>query len=110
MATTNYKVLAQAAPSATSNTDIFTVGAGKQVVVSTLIVANRAAAAATFRIAIRPDAAVLSNVHYIAYDVTVGANDSTNLTLGLTLDAADVITVYASTANTTFSIFGAEIA
>ena len=109
MATTTYKVLAQAAPSATSNTDIYTVGAGKQTVMSTLIICNRSTAA-SFRIAIRPDGGTLANTHYIAYDVPVGANDSTTLTLGLTLDASDVVTVYASTANLTFSIFGAEIA
>jgi hypothetical protein len=109
MATTSYKVLAQAAPSATSNTDIYTVGAGKQTVVSTMIICNRAATAATYRIAIRTDGAVLANTHYIAYDVPIAANDSTTLTLGLTIDASDVVTVYASTANFTFSIFGAEI-
>lgn len=110
MATTTYKVLAQAAPAATSNTDIYTVGAGKQTVISTLVVCNRAATAATYRIAIRPDAATLANTHYIAYDVPINGSDSTTLTIGLTLDAADVITVYSSTANFTFSIFGAEIA
>lgn len=109
MATTSYKVLAQAAPSATSNTDIYTVGASKQTVVSTMIICNRAATAATYRIAIRTDGAVLANTHYIAYDVPIAANDSTTLTLGLTIDASDVVTVYASTANFTFSIFGAEI-
>jgi len=109
MATTTYKVLAQAAPSATSNTDIYTVGAGKQTVISTLVICNRAATAATYRIAIRPDAATLANTHYIAYDVSINGADSTTLTLGLTLDASDVVTVYASTANFTFSIFGAEI-
>jgi hypothetical protein len=39
----------------------------------------------------------------------VGASDSTTLTLGITLAATDVITVYASTANLTFSVFGSEI-
>lgn len=109
MATTTYKVLAQSAPTATTNTDIYTVGAGVQTVMSTLIVCNRAATSASFRIAIRPNGAALSNVHYIAYDVAIAANDSTTLTLGLTLDASDVVSVYASTANFTFSIFGAEI-
>jgi hypothetical protein len=78
-------------------------------VISTLIIANRAATTATFRIAIRPNAATLANEHYIAYDVTVGASDSTTLTLGLTLDAADVLTVYASNANLSFSAFGSEV-
>lgn len=109
MATTNYKVLAQNAPAATSNVDILTVGAGKQVVISTLVVCNRAATATTFRIAVRPDGAVLANTHYIAYDVPIAANDSTNLTLGITMDASDVLTVYAGSANLTFAAFGSEI-
>ena len=109
MATT-YKVLAQSAPSATTSTDIYTVPSATAAVVSTIVVANRAAAPATYRIAVRPDGAALANQHYIAYDVTVGASDSTTLTLGITLDAADVVTVYASTANLSFNVFGSEIA
>jgi hypothetical protein len=104
-----YKVLAQSAPSATTNTDIYTVGAGKSAVVSTIVVANRTTSTATYRIAIRPAGATLANQHYIAYDVTVGLSDSTTLTLGITLAATDVITVYASTANLSFNVFGSEI-
>jgi glucose-6-phosphate dehydrogenase assembly protein OpcA len=109
MATT-YKVLAQLAPSATTATTLYTVGSGKSAVISTLVVANRANTAATYRIAVRPAGATLANEHYMAYDVTVGANDSTTLTLGITLAATDVVTVYASTANLSFSAFGSEIA
>jgi glucose-6-phosphate dehydrogenase assembly protein OpcA len=106
---TVYKVLAQSAPSATTNTDIYTVPANTQTVVSTIVVANRAATAATYRIAVRLNGATLANQHYIAYDVAVGASDSTTITIGITLDPAEVITVYASTANLSFNIFGAEI-
>lgn len=109
MATT-YKVLAQSAPSATTNTDVYTVGAGKQTVISTITVCNRAASAATYRIAIRPDGATLANQHYITYDSTVPANDTISLTIGITVDASDVVTVYASTANLSFNLFGTEIA
>jgi len=63
----------------------------------------------TFRIAVRPDGAVLANTHYLAYDVAIAANDSTNLTLGITMDASDVLTVYAGSANLTFAAFGSEI-
>jgi hypothetical protein len=104
-----YKVLAQSAPSATTNTDIYTVGAGKQAIVSTITVANRSASARTYRIAIRPAGATLANQHYVAYDVTLAANDTTALTLGITLTATDVITVYASTTDLSFGIFGSEI-
>ncbi len=108
MATT-YKVLGQVAPSATTATTLYTVGAGKSTVVSTIAVCNRAATAATYRVAIRPAGAALANEHYIAYDSTLAANDSTMITIGVTLAATDVITVYASTANTSFSAFGSEI-
>jgi glucose-6-phosphate dehydrogenase assembly protein OpcA len=106
---TNYKVLGQSAPSATTATTLYTVPSATEAVVSSIVIANRDASSATYRIAIRPDGATLANEHYIAYDVTVGASDSTVLTLGITLDAADVVTIYASTANLSFSAYGSEI-
>jgi hypothetical protein len=106
---TVYKVLGQSAPSATTATTLYTVPSATSTVVSTLAIANRSATAATYRIAIRPAGATLANEHYIAYNVTVGASDSTTLTLGITLAATDVITVYASTADLTFNAFGSEI-
>ena len=105
-----YKVLGQSAPSATTNTDVYTVGAGKQTTISTITVCNRDSASATYRIAIRPNGATLANEHYIAYGSVVPANDSIFLTVGITVDAADVITVYSSSANLSFNIFGVEIA
>jgi hypothetical protein len=105
-----YKVLAQSAPSATTNTDAYTVGSGKSAVVSTITVCNRSATAATYRIAIRPLGATIANQHYVAYDATVAANDTISLTIGVTLAATDVVTVYASTANLSINLFGAEIA
>jgi hypothetical protein len=104
-----YKVLGQSAPSATTNTDVYTVGSGKQAIISTITVANRSASGRTYRIAIRPAGATLANQHYIAYDVALAANDTTALTLGVTLTATDVVTVYASTADLSFGIFGSEI-
>jgi len=41
--------------------------------------------------------------------VPVAGADSTTLTLGITLAATDVVTIYASTANTSFNLFGSEI-
>jgi hypothetical protein len=108
MATT-YKVLGQSNPSATTATTLYTVPSSTTVVVSTITVCNQAATAATFRIAVRPNAETLAAKHYVAYDSTVAANDTTALTLGITLDAADVITVYASSTTVSFNAFGSEI-
>jgi hypothetical protein len=106
---TVYKILGQSAPSATTDTDVYTVPAATETVISTIVVANRSTAQATYRIALRQDGVTIANTHYIAYGATVPANDSIALTFGLTINAADIVTVYASTADLTFSIFGSEI-
>ena len=106
---TIYKVLGQSAPGATTSTDLYTVPASTSSVISTVVIANRANTAATFRLSVRPAGATLANQHYLAFDVVVGANDSTTLTIGITLAATDVLTVYGSTANLSFSAFGSEI-
>ena len=108
MATT-YKTLAQAAPAATTRTTLYTVGASTSTVVSTVIICNQAASAATYRIAVSPAGAAVEAKHYIVYGATVAASDTTALTLGITLATTDVVRIYASTANLSFSLFGSEI-
>jgi len=85
------------------------VGAGKSTIISTISICNRGSTAGAFRIAIRPGGATLANQHYLAYDVPISALDTTYLTLGMTLAATDVVTVYASSANFSVSLFGSEI-
>ena len=106
---TIYKVLGQSAPSATTDTTLYTVPSATDAVVSTIVVCNRSASARTYRIAVRPAGASIANQHYLAYDVAIAANDSTALTLGITLDATDVITVRASTGDLSFTAFGSEL-
>ena len=106
---TTYKVLGQVAPSATTATTAYTVPSATQAVVSTIAVANRGASSATYRIAIRIAGSALSNEEYIAYDTAITANNSTMITIGITLGATDVITVYASTADLSFNVFGSDI-
>jgi glucose-6-phosphate dehydrogenase assembly protein OpcA len=106
---TNYKVLGQSAPAATTATALYTVPSATEAIISTIVVANRAAAAKSYRIAIRPNGDTLANQHYLAYDVAIAANDSTALTLGITVDAADVVEVYASAADLSFTAFGSEL-
>ena len=108
MATT-YKVLGQVNPSATTATTLYTVPASTQTIVSTLTVTNQTATAGTYRISLRVAAAADNAKQYIAYDVSLPGNASDTLTLGVTLGAADVITVYASAATFSFNAFGSEI-
>lgn len=106
---TAYKVLGQSAPAATTATTLYTVPAATATVVSTLTVTNRATTSATFRVAVRPAGATLANSHYVVFDASISANSMVGLTLGLTLAATDVVTVFASSADITFSAFGSEI-
>jgi hypothetical protein len=106
---TSYKVLGQSNPSATTATSLYTVPAATQAIVSTITVCNQAATAATYRIAVRVAGASLTASQYIAYDVSLPGNASDTLTLGVTLGATDVITVYASTATMSFNAYGSEL-
>lgn len=105
-----YKVLGQSNLTAETPTDVYTVPSATETVISTIIIANLAAAANTFRLSIRPNGATQTDAMYLAYDVPIAANDSTTLTLGITLDAADVVTAYSgASADLTVSVFGTEI-
>lgn len=107
--TITYKVLGQLNPTLTTATNIYTVSSGISAVVSTINVCNQANAAATFRVAVRPLGAALSAVHYISYETSLPAYDSISLSIGITLAATDIITVYASSSTVSFSVFGSEI-
>tara|TARA_R110000803_G_C11742469_1_gene291248 strand:- start:147 stop:476 length:330 start_codon:yes stop_codon:yes gene_type:complete len=104
-----YKVLGQNDLAATTDTDVYTVPASTEAVISTIIIANRTTSSESFRIAIRPAGATIADQHYIAYGVSIAANDSTTLTLGLTLATTDVVTVWASAVDLSVNVFGTEI-
>jgi hypothetical protein len=108
MAGTVYKTLGQLAPSVTTLTDLYTVPAATSAVCSTLVVCNRGVST-TFRIAVRPTGASILDQHYLVYDATVNQYDSVFLTLGVTLAATDVVSVYAGTSTCSFSLFGSEL-
>jgi hypothetical protein len=104
----SYKVLGQIEGQANS-INLYTVPSATDAVISTIIVCNRAAAAKTYRIMVRPDNESLATKHYLAYDVPIAANDTTALTLGIALNAGDKLDVYSSDNNVSFSAFGTEI-
>jgi hypothetical protein len=110
MATTTYKTLGQAAPAATTSTDLYTVPAATSAIISTITVANRAATDATFRISQSLTGAALDNKDYLVYDATVPASGFITLTLGITMAATDKLRVYASSADISFNAFGTELA
>tara|TARA_B100001113_G_scaffold313237_1_gene278133 strand:+ start:1144 stop:1473 length:330 start_codon:yes stop_codon:yes gene_type:complete len=104
-----YKILGQANPAATTDTEVYKVGSGKQAIVSSITLANISGSAITYRVRIAIDDAGADNKQYLAYDSSIPANDSVILTVGVTLDADDSINVYASDTNLACNVFGVEI-
>ena len=104
-----YKILGQVADASANDVELYLVGAGKEAVVSTIIVCNRESSANTFRIATKDDNSAVGNQDYIAYDTNIDANDTIALTLGITLETGAEISVGASDANVTFQAYGTEI-
>lgn len=102
------KVLGQSNPSATTLTTLYTVPAATSTVCSSLTICNRSATATSFRVAIRPSGASISDEHYLYYDVTIAGNDTFIATIGITLATTDVVSVYATLATLSFQLYGQE--
>lgn len=106
----SYKVLGQAKPSAATATTLYTVptGSGNYAVVSSLVISNITADVTDVRVAIRPAGAALENKHYIIYGNGVSPYGTQVFTIGITLGADDVVTVYDSNGKCSFNLFGSE--
>lgn len=103
------KILGQADLAATSLTDVYTVPASTEAVISTITIANRAAASATFRLSVAVGGAADTNAQYLYYDITLAGNATFAATLGITLATTDVVRAFASSTNLSVNIFGVEI-
>lgn len=107
--TTALRVLGQLAPAAATPDDLYPVPGATQVLGSSIMVCNRSATATKFRVSVRPAAAAQADEHYIYYDTPISGFNTFEAKLGLTLGALDVVTVYATDATLSFSLFGQEI-
>ena len=103
-----YKILGQVSDASLNDVELYLAN-GVETIVSTIIVANRASAAKTFRIATKTDNSAVADTDYVAYDTSIAANDTITLTLGITLEDGAEISVGSSDANVTFQAYGTEI-
>ena len=106
---TVYKTLGQSSPSATTETALYTVPAATSAIASSIVVCNRSSVLSTFRVSVAVGGGATANKDYIYYDLPIGANDTFIATVGLTLATTDVVRVYASNTNLSFSLYGSEI-
>ena len=106
----NYKILGQAHPAGTAETDVYTVPSATQAIISTLSITNVTGSSSSARVWLRIAGASTAHVNSILFDVPIGANSVAAFTLGLTLGATDVVTVKSGTGGSlTFQLFGSEI-
>lgn len=102
------KTLGQLAPSATTETDLYTVPAATTAAVSSISICNRGGSDTTFRLSCSVTGGATANKDYLYYDTTVPANDTFVATIGITIGATDKIRAYAGNGNLSFSAFGVE--
>jgi hypothetical protein len=97
-------ILGKAALAAGTNTNLYTVPAGK-VTTANINLCNRTSASVTVRIAIR--STVQTDADYIEYDTTLPANGVLERT-AIVLAAGEIITVYASADGVSARVHGFE--
>lgn len=102
------KNLIQTALAATTLTDLYDVPAATSTVVSSVVVCNRGGTIATFRLAVALAGASDASEQYLYYEQPIEPNDTFIATIGMTLQATDVIRGFASNANISMNGFGVE--
>jgi len=106
---TTYKVLGQVEYDGTGEDTLYTVPASTQAVCSTLAVCNKNAANQTFDVRLKVNNAADDDKQLLIFEAPVLSKDTLFITVGLTLNAGDVLTVKSSSTDVTFQLFGTEL-
>lgn len=104
-----YKTLSQTKPSAATLIDAYTNPVLKQTVISTITVCNQSATPTAYRISVAVAALADTAKQYLFYDTPIAGNETQTLTLGLTMQATDVLRVYNTLATVSFCLFGVQL-
>lgn len=102
-------ILGQQAPSAGVLTDLYTVPNGVQVVISSVVICNRGAGAATFRLSAAKNGAADAPAFALYFDTPIGPGETFIANVAATLSQTDKIRCQADTATLSFNCFGSEV-
>lgn len=108
---TSYKVLGQSVGTAglSTYTTLYTVPANTETIISTISVCNRSTVNKKIRIGICTSTTPVS-ANWISYNSLISAEDSTFMTLSLTMDSTyKYLIVSSETADISFTVCGSEI-
>ena len=109
MATTYKNAQLQGTAAVTTYGTLYNTGGATTAVISSILITNTAASSATYRIGIMATAGTPAAAEWLVYGSTVAANDTTCLTLGITLGNTQYIRVSSSANTVTFSAYISEI-
>lgn len=110
MAAASYKVLAQVAPTTTSETLLYLVPGGYQAVASTLSLCNITAAVVKVSINVCPAGVSSANKHAFLRSTSVAPGTTATISVGMTLAQNDVVRIILDTANGVAAhLYGTEI-
>lgn len=98
-------ILGQSAPSATTNTTVYTVPASTTATV-TVSICNRGTSAITTRLAVA-NTGTPGNSEWLEYDASIAANGVLERT-GIVVQASKQLVVYVSAATASVSVYGFE--
>jgi len=102
------KVLGQIKSAVATLETLYTVPGATSATCSTIMVTNQSSVATSFRISVRVAGLADTPKQYIYYDVAIPGNDVFAATMGITLAATDVVSVYATLGTLSFNLFGVE--
>lgn len=103
-----FRVLAQSRPGTTGNTTAYTKPAGKAVTVHAINICNTTNAAVTYRLFVCTNGTTYDQTTALAYDATLGANQTQQWDLPFTLDTTSgTVGVQSSTGSAiNFTLIG----
>jgi len=104
-----YKVLGQSNPSAATLTSLYTVPSATYAIINSVVICNTGSTATTFRVSVAQNGAADTLAQYVARETAINGNSTTELALGITMDAADILRVYSTSGSLSFNAFGVEI-
>jgi len=103
MATT--RIRSQVSPPPGSNVNLYTTPTATDSVISSIVVCNRSSAPDNFRIMLRDLGNALADKHYLYYDVPIPGNDTFIATIGVVMQATDVLDIYSANGTCTFQAY-----
>ena len=107
--TDTIKNLAQSAPAAGTQTDVYTVAALTSATVSSLVLCNYGSVVAKVRVSHAKAAAADTEKQRIYYDLSVQPLATWIATIGLTMATADVLRVTVDVGTVAVNVYGVEI-